>query len=149
MSRSSPITVLLVDDNSNFLETLTSFLKEYSDIIVVGAAHGGKEGLKMAESLRPEVILVDLVMPDQNGLVTIAQLRQIEARFGIVALTLYDTRAYMDAALLSGADEFVSKAKLGADLVPAIRRVMQSNGSAESEKTETKVEKSSQAGSNT
>jgi two-component system response regulator DegU len=123
----NPISVLLVDDNSTFLQILARFLRtQYQDeVVVVGTASGGKEALRTSQDLQPQVILLDLAMPDVPGLDVIPVLRTRMPDVIIIALTLWDTDAYREAARAAGADAFVSKASLSTDLLPAIRRLVQ------------------------
>ena len=126
-----PISILLVDDNSAFLRMATRFLQEHCGnmVVVVGVAGGGEEALVKAQDLRPEVVLLDLAMPDLPGLEVIPRLRAALPEVGIVVLTLLDVAAYRQAALEAGADGFVSKATLGADLLPAIQQAVQARSS--------------------
>ena len=91
-------------------------------------AEGGKEALVRAKDLRPQIILLDLVMPGLSGLETIPLLRKGAPRAGIIALTLMASNGYREAAAKAGADDFVAKGNLNADLVPAIRRVARQAG---------------------
>ena len=122
----NPISVLLVDDSPRFLQAATRFLQEHcaDDILVVGAAEGGEEGLNQARRLQPRVVLLDLCMPGMSGLDAIPLLREALPKTCIIALTLFDTDTYRQAAMKAGADGFVPKAALTSDLLPAIRRVV-------------------------
>jgi len=122
-----PISVLLVDDNPAFLRIATRFLEEHEDVVVVGAAGGGEEALALAEDLQPDIVLIDLAMPGLSGLETIPHLRAVLPGVGIIALTMLDTNSYWQAALAAGADDFVPKASLDRDLLPAMRRVAQAH----------------------
>jgi DNA-binding NarL/FixJ family response regulator len=115
-------SVLLVDDNPTFLRILTRFLADQreEDLRVVGAVVGGREAMAQAERLQPEVILLDLEMPDVSGLDLLPRLRATVPNTRLVALTLMDPDNYKAAALAAGADAFVSKASLEHDLLPAI-----------------------------
>jgi len=119
------ISVLLVDDNPTFLRILRDFLSEEEDILVVGTARSGEEALVKAKELRPQVILLDLAMPGLNGFNTAPRLRSMMPDVGIIALTVLDANGYREAAVTAGADDYVAKASLNADLLPAIRRVTQ------------------------
>ena len=118
-----PIRILLADDHPIFLNITTRFLEEQEGVVVVGAATGGREALLLAQNLGPEVVLIDLVMPDLSGLETIPRLRSAHPGLGIIALTLLDAGGYRTASLAAGADDFVAKATITDDLLPAIRRV--------------------------
>jgi DNA-binding NarL/FixJ family response regulator len=122
----SPISVLLIDDNPIFLRILARFLEERSqlEVIVVGSADGGEKALAKTPLIKPHVILVDLAMPDIHGLELIPRLRKIAPDAIIIALTLMDPRSYRASAIAAGADDFVSKATLETDLLPAIRRLV-------------------------
>lgn len=122
-----PIRVLLVDDNAIFLRVAARFLEQHQELALVGIARSGREALDQAQDLRPQVILIDLDMPGLSGLETIPRLRVMLPEVGIIALTFLDTDRYRQAALATGADDFVSKAKLSTDLLPAIRRVAQTS----------------------
>jgi DNA-binding NarL/FixJ family response regulator len=119
------IRVLLVDDHEPFLRVATDFLQRHHELAVVGALHGGQEALAQTQDLRPHVILIDLNMPGLSGLETISRLRAMLPEVGIIVLTLLDVNTYQQPALAAGADDFVRKAKLTTDLLPAIRRVAQ------------------------
>jgi len=120
-----PISVLLVDDNPTFLRVAARFLQAHEGVNVVGTANGGQEALVKAQDLRPQVILLDLAMPDLPGLQAIPRLREVVPQTGIIALTLLDTSGYRQAALSAGADDFIPKAALNTDLLPAIQRLAQ------------------------
>lgn len=124
-----PISLLLVDDSPTFLRLVSRFLSEqYPDEVVIGGlAEGGEAGLAQAQALRPDIVLIDLAMPGLPGLTAIPRLRAALPKVGIIALTLMEPNGYRQAALAGGADEFVSKATLATDLLPAIRRVMQAD----------------------
>jgi two-component system nitrate/nitrite response regulator NarL len=118
-----PISVLLVDDNPTFLDIVTRFLQQQQDIKVVNAVNGGKEAMAQVYGLKPDVVLVDLAMPQVTGMETILRLRAAWPKMGIIALTLLDTSGYRQAALTAGADDFVAKDSLNAELIPTIKRV--------------------------
>ena len=116
------VRVLLVDDSEALLSSLSSFLDGEPELEVVGTATGGQEGLLMAGALAPDVIVLDLAMPDLPGLDAIPIIRTSLPDVAITILTVHDPEPYRELALKWGADEFVSKTALGTDLVPAIRR---------------------------
>jgi len=117
------IRILLVDDHEPFLHIAAEFLQRHPELAVVGLARGGEETLAQAQALRPDVILMDLNMPGLGGLEAIRRLRAMLPQVGIIALTLLERKVYRQVALAAGADDFVAKADLIADLLPAIRRV--------------------------
>jgi CheY-like chemotaxis protein len=121
----NPISVMLVDDNSVFLRVATQFLEAHDGVVVVGTAGGGEEALARVKDLQPQVILIDLAMPDLPGLQAIPRLRSALPEASIVALTAMNTKGFRRAALDAGADVFIPKVAMRADLLPAIRRLVQ------------------------
>jgi DNA-binding NarL/FixJ family response regulator len=123
-----PLSVLLVDDNPTFLRILTRFLEEQGEdgLRVVGSMVGGRDALAQAQLLKPDVILLDLGMPDVSGLELLAPLREALPDAILIALTLMDPESFRQTALAAGADAFVSKASLEHDLLPTIRRLTSS-----------------------
>jgi len=122
-----PISILLVDDNPTFLRIATHLLEVHDDVVVVGAVRGGEEVLAQAQGLRPDIVLIEISVPNLPGLEIIPRLRMALPKAGIIALTVIGTDGYRQAALEAGADDFITKATMGADLLPAIRRVVQAN----------------------
>jgi DNA-binding NarL/FixJ family response regulator len=117
------ISILLVDDSAVFLRTAKIFLEQLDDVEVVGTATGGQSGLEQTLSLRPDIVLVDLNMPDFHGLELIAKLRETSPGTNVIALTMFDDDGHRKFSLASGAHEFVSKATMHADLPGAIYRL--------------------------
>lgn len=133
-----PIRVWLIDDNPTFLRIATRFLQEAcpGEVTVVGTASGGREALAQTLNPRPEVILLDLMMPDMNGLDLIPCLRAMLPHVRIIALTLLDANCYRSAALAAGADAFIPKTAMNTDLLPAIRQINQADHERDREKWE-------------
>ena len=93
--------------------------------VQVGATSDGGEVLAQAQSLRPQVVVIDLGTPGLTGLETISHLRATMPDVGLIAMSLLGASGYRRAALAAGADDFVPKGALANDLPPAIRRVAQ------------------------
>jgi DNA-binding response OmpR family regulator len=123
-----PISVLLVDDNPKFLHFATRFLEAHNDVVVIGTATGCDEAITQAEELRPQVMLLDLAIPDlSSSLEAIPRLRKILPKMGIIAVTMFDTDGYRQAALTAGAHDFIPKRTIDTDLLPAIWRAGQTD----------------------
>ena len=116
--------VLLVDDRPEVLKSLERFLALYPEIKVVGRVLSGREALEQVAVLHPDLVLMDLVMPDVDGL---EATRHIKAQGGgvrVILMTVYDYAAARAAAEAAGADGFISKADLGTQLLPLIRTLL-------------------------
>ena len=119
------ISVLLVDDSPTFLRAATLLLHFEcgNEVVVLGTAADGKEAHQRIEELHPQVVLLDLCMPEFSGLELIPQIKSLHPEVRIIVVTLMDAPFYKEAALAAGADDFVSKSRLEADLAGAVRRV--------------------------
>jgi len=103
----------LVDDSAPFLTWATRALERHPQIEIVGQARSGKEALEQVTQIQPDVVLLDMAMPDMNGVDVTRHIKgQPDAPY-IVIVTLHDTPHYRAAAEAAGADSFISKADFG------------------------------------
>jgi DNA-binding NarL/FixJ family response regulator len=96
---------------------------EVSDLHVVGEATDGAEAMRLAQELRPDIMLLDLVMPRVNGLEVLRWIKAERPEIKVIIVTVHDEDAYRQAAEASGADAFLLKKTLGTVLVPTIQRL--------------------------
>lgn len=123
------IRILLVDDNPQFLQSAAEFLATDPTITVAGHALSGQEALEQVVALTPDLVLMDLAMPDMNGLEATRRIKTQRDAPHVVILTLYDNAEYRAAAEDVGADGFVSKSEFGTQLRPMIQKFI--NGATE------------------
>ncbi|HUM70482.1 MAG TPA: response regulator transcription factor, partial [Chloroflexota bacterium] len=118
-----PIRVLIVDDHAIVRRGLQALLTEIDDMLVVGEAGDGREAVKLAETTRPDVILMDIVMPHMDGIEATQQImgRQPEAR--ILALTSFAADDQVFPAIKAGALGYLLKDSDPEELVQAVRQV--------------------------
>ncbi|MGV7207221.1 two-component system response regulator NarL [Oxalobacteraceae bacterium A2-2] len=117
-----PISVLLVDDHTLFRSGIRSLLQRHPDFSVVGEAADGVEGIKRAQQLQPQVVLLDLNMPGMSGLETLQLMRQDSPDSAIVMLTVSEDADDLATALRAGASGYLLK-NIDTDyLTRAIRR---------------------------
>ena len=117
------IRVLLADDHAIVRAGLRAVLHTAGDIAVVGEAGTGREAVALAERLAPHVVLMDLTMPDLDGL---AATKEIAARglpTRVLALTMHPEEAYLVPAMEAGAAGYLVKSAAGRELVDAVRAV--------------------------
>ena len=119
------IRILLADDHTMVRQGLRSLLEEEADISVVGEARDGPETIALTESLRPDVLVVDLMMPGVGGLEVMRQVGRKVPSTRFVVLSMYANEAYVVEALRSGAMAYVLKDTGAEELVRAIRHVAQ------------------------
>jgi DNA-binding NarL/FixJ family response regulator len=110
--------VLLADDHIPFLVSLRGKLSGVLDI--VGTASGGYEALELAQSLRPDVAVLDIAMPDCDGFEVLRRIRQSGLKTRVVFLTMHGDDEFATAAIQSGAHGYVPKSRTHVDLIDAI-----------------------------
>ena len=116
------IRVLFVDDHEMVRIGISSYLSTQEDISVVGEAASGREGIEKAEELKPDIILMDLVMDDMNGIEATQYIKQHQPSVKIVMLTSFidDNEVYQ--ALDAGVDSYILKTTSADDIANAIRK---------------------------
>ncbi|WP_125098208.1 response regulator [Leucobacter chromiireducens] len=121
------ISVLIVDDQAMVRAGFAAILDAQADLTVVGQAADGAEGVELARRLRPDVVLMDVRMPEMNGLEATRELMSPPPRVDqvprVVILTTFDIDEYVHDALAAGASGFLLKDAPPADLVQAVRVV--------------------------
>jgi NarL family two-component system response regulator LiaR len=119
---SDPITVLLVDDQAMVRQGVRAFLGTQSDISVVAEAGSGKEAITLAAQCIPDVILMDLIMPEMDGVETTRRAKQVSPRSQVVILTSYHDDEHIFPALKAGALSYVLKDLSAEELATAVRK---------------------------
>jgi DNA-binding NarL/FixJ family response regulator len=122
---SSAIRVLIVDDHQIVREGLETLLTEDATVQVVGQAANGVEAVAMAASLQPDVILMDLVMPEMDGIEATRRIRQLNAGSHILVLTSFADDQRVRDAIQAGAIGYLLKDVLKAELMRAIQSAAQ------------------------
>jgi NarL family two-component system response regulator LiaR len=116
------ISVLLVDDHSMVREGVRAFLLTQPDILVVGEAGSGEEAIKLAEQHVPDVVLMDLIMPNMDGVEATRRVKQVSPRSRVVVLTSYHEDEHIFPALKAGALSYILKDVSAEELVSAVRK---------------------------
>lgn len=122
--RRKRIRVFLADDHAVLRAGLTMLLNAQEDMIVVGEAADGRETLKLATEVHPDVILLDITMPELSGVEVARRLRRVVPDAKIVVLTMHDDEGYLSQFLETGCSGYVLKKSADTDLTAAIRQVM-------------------------
>lgn len=116
-------TIVLADDHHVVRQGLRALLEAEPDFNVIGEAGDGLEAIQIIEQLRPNVLVLDLMMPGLNGLETTRQVSKNSPQTRTVILSMYANEAYVLEALSNGASAYVLKDSSSADLVHAVREV--------------------------
>lgn len=122
MPTSMKIRVLFVDDIAETRENIRRLLQFEGDMEVVGAARTGREAIELAQETKPDVILMDINMPDMDGIQATEAIRKKIPYAQIIILSVQNDPNYMRRAMLAGARDFITKPPLIDELTAAIRR---------------------------
>lgn len=114
--------VLIVDDVAETRENIRKLLQFEGDVEVIGVARTGREGCELAKELRPDVILMDINMPDMDGITATETIRKSVPFSQIIILSVQSDPNYMRRAMLAGARDFLTKPPTIDELTSAIRR---------------------------
>lgn len=119
----TPIRILLADDHALVREGLRLILASQPDLAVVGEAATGREAVRQVRALRPDVVLMDLTMPDGGGLEATETIKREVPATQVLVLTMHDSQEYFFRLLQAGASGYVVKGAGKADLLAAVRAV--------------------------
>ena len=117
------ITVFLADDHAVVRDGLTALLDMQPDIQVVGTAADGRTAVRQVLELRPAVVIMDIAMPEMNGLLALRQILEGAPDTPVVILSMYDDAEQILRALQAGARGYLLKASAGAEVADAVRAV--------------------------
>ncbi len=118
-----PIRVLIADDHAVLREGVCALLSQHPDICVVGQATNGVEALAQVAALAPDIVLMDISMPEMDGLEATRQIKARSPQTRVLILTQHDSREYVLALVRAGAAGYILKKSGGAELLNAIRAV--------------------------
>src|SRR5437868_3433010 len=119
----SKIGIVIVDDIADTRENFSKLLMFERDIEVIGTAGSGPEAIEMCRRLRPDVVLMDINMPEMDGIKAAEILSTEMPAIGIIMMSVQSEQDYMRRAMLAGAREFLVKPCSGDDLIRSIRHV--------------------------
>ena len=144
MSASTPIRVMIVDDHDMVRRGLVTFLMVCPDLELVGEATDGEEALRLCEQVRPDVILMDLVMPKMNGTEATRAIRERWPQVQVVALTSFQEKKLVQGALQAGAISYLLKNVSVDELGEAIRAAYAGRPTLAPEATQALIQAASQ-----
>jgi DNA-binding NarL/FixJ family response regulator len=123
-----PTRILLADDHGVVRNGFRMILAAQSDMEVVGEASNGREAVEMGERLMPDVVVMDVTMPELNGIEAARQLLKVVPRARVLALSMQKDSVYVREMLRAGAKGYLLKDSTEKDLLAAVRAVAQGKG---------------------
>ena len=138
------VRVVVVDDNAGFRESLLALL-DAGDLDVVGEARSGPEALELVPTVDPDVVLMDVRMPDMDGIQTTRRLKQLHPGIGIVALSGHEDQHIVREMLVAGASGYVLKDSDGDEILNAVLHAAQGGGVLSPEVTPSVIEELTEA----
>lgn len=117
------LRILLADDHELIREGLKARIAPHSDLEIVGEASNGRDAVRMAQQLKPDLVIMDVSMPDMNGLKATKAIKKSDPGIKILALTRHGDDGYLKQFLEAGASGFVLKQSASDDLIRAIRAI--------------------------
>ncbi len=118
------IRLLIADDHALVRSGLRSMLQREPGIEIVGEAHNGREAVELCRSLRPDLVLMDVRMPEMDGLEATRAVKREHPEIGVLMVTMHENRDYMLEATKAGAAGYVLKDAPRNELLSAVRRVV-------------------------
>ena len=119
------IRILLADDHGVVRKGLRLQLEQQTDFEVVGEATDGREAIRLAEELSPDVVIMDVAMPNMNGIQATMQIVKKNANVGVIILSMYSDETYLTRSLAAGAKGYLLKDNADVDLHRAVQAVSQ------------------------
>ena len=143
-SSSQPIRIMVVDDHEMVREGLTTFMKAFDDMQLVAEAESGTTAIQLCAEILPDVILMDMAMPDMDGVSAIHAIRKKHPQVQIIALTSFKEGSRIKKALEAGAIGYLIKDVSADDLARAIRAAHAGRATLSPEATQALVEVANQ-----
>jgi len=119
------IRILIADDHGVVRKGLRLQLEQHSDFEVIGEANNGREAIMLADELSPDIVIMDIAMPNLNGIQAAAQIVKKNPQVGIIVLSMHSDETYLTRTLAAGAKGYLLKENAEVDLERAVRLVAQ------------------------
>ncbi|MGA7614607.1 MAG: response regulator transcription factor [Thermoanaerobaculia bacterium] len=119
-----PIRILIADDHPVVRSGLRALLSDDVDLEVIAESGDGVETLRLAETLRPDVVLLDLTMPPENGIATAKRLKEANPKIMVLILTVHEDETLLHESLRAGASGYVIKRAEASEIIQAIHATM-------------------------
>jgi len=122
------IKILLADDHTIVRQGLKLILSAHSDLQVVGEAANGREAIELAAKLKPDIVLMDVAMPELNGIEATRRMVEANGRLRVLVLSMHKEAVYVREILRAGARGYILKDAIDTELLNAVRSVARGDG---------------------
>ena len=122
------INILLADDHTIVRQGLKLILSSHPDLRVVGEAANGKEAVELAAKLKPDIVLLDVAMPELNGIEATRKMVEANSRLRVLVLSMHKEAVYVREILRAGARGYILKDAIDTELLSAVRSVARGDG---------------------
>lgn len=119
-----PIRVLIVDDHSGVRRGIRNLLRSAKDMVVVGEGGNGAEAIELATTKNPDILLLDIELPDQRGDVVMRRIHDVQPDMKVLAVSSYSDQDYILGMLENGVDGYITKDEAPVMLLDAIRSII-------------------------
>jgi two-component system, NarL family, response regulator LiaR len=141
MMKSNPIRILIVDDHAIVRSGLSTVLGVCQDFKVVGEAANGEESIQACERFQPDIVLMDLVMPEMDGVMATRIIKERWPRVQVIALTSFKEKEYVEGSLKAGASGYLLKNVSADELIIAIKKATSGQPSLSPEAAQVLIQK--------
>ena len=122
------INILLADDHTIVRQGLKLILSAHSDLHVIGEAANGREAVELAAKLKPDIVLLDVAMPELNGIEATRKMVEANSRLRVLVLSMHKEAVYVRETLRAGARGYILKDAIDTELLNAVRSVARGDG---------------------
>ena len=119
-----PIKILIADDHELLRDGIKARLEKQSGWLICGEAGNGRDAVRLATALQPDVVVMDIGMPQLNGIEAATQIRQVSPKTGVLILTMQESEVLVRSALVAGVRGFLLKTDAGRLLITAVETVL-------------------------
>jgi DNA-binding NarL/FixJ family response regulator len=122
-------TILIVEDHDALRDSLKTWLSSIFQDCILLQAKTGEEALELSRSHLPQIVLMDIMLPAMSGIETTRQIKGVVPDAQVVMLSIYEDTAYKTDAAAAGAVAYISKRKMGTEIVPLIKKLLSGKSS--------------------
>ncbi len=119
-----PVSIVLVDDHRVMRQGLKALLEESTDFQVIGEADSGQDGVQLVRELRPDVLVLDMALPDIDGVTVVREAVKVSPKTVVIILSMHNIEGYVRKAMQAGALAYVLKDSTSSELITAIREAL-------------------------